>query len=86
MKNFWVVRIKRTCKFENDFILLLKKHNTKNYTINVYPTTVYMFDVIAEHEGRKTELPIAFFFYDIAYFFLLFLFNLFLFNDLIIKC
>ena len=27
-----------------------------------------MFDGIAEHEGRKTELPIAMF-YEIAYFF-----------------
>ena len=47
-----------------------------------------MFDGIAEHEGCKTELPatIFFFYYEIAYFFLLFLFNLFLINDLIIKC
>ena len=28
-----------------------------------------MFDGIAEHEGRKTELSIAIFFYEIAYFF-----------------
>ena len=28
-----------------------------------------MFDGIAEHEGRKTELPIGIFFYEIAYFF-----------------
>ena len=45
-----------------------------------------MFDGIAEHECGKTELPIAIFFYEIAYFFLLFLFHLFLFNDLINKC
>ena len=50
-----------------------------------------MFDEIAEHEGRKTELPNAiFFFFKIfffyLFFFLLFLFNLFLFNDLINKC
>ena len=44
-----------------------------------------MFDGIAEHEGRKTELPIALLFYEIAIFFLLFLFNLFLFNDFINK-
>ena len=44
-----------------------------------------MFDGIAEHEGCKTELPIAIF-NDIAYVFLLFLFNLFLLNDLINKC
>ena len=32
-----------------------------------------MFDGIAEHEGRKTELAnTIFFFYEIAYFFLLF--------------
>ena len=43
-----------------------------------------MFDGIAEHEGRKTELANAIFFCEIAYFFfLLFIFNLFLFNDLI---
>ena len=43
-----------------------------------------MFYGIAEHDGRKTELANAifilfiylfFFFYEIAYFFLLFLFN-----------
>ena len=45
-----------------------------------------MFNGIAEYEGRKTELPIAICFYEIAYFFLLFLFNLFLFNELINKC
>ena len=45
-----------------------------------------MFNGIAEHEGRKTELPVAICFYEIDYFFLLFLFNLFLFNDLINKC
>ena len=28
-----------------------------------------MFNGIAEHEGRKTELPIAICFYEIAYFF-----------------
>ena len=28
-----------------------------------------MFDGIAEHEGRKTELPIASFIREIAYFF-----------------
>ena len=28
-----------------------------------------MFDGIAMHEGRKTELANAIFFYDIAYFF-----------------
>ena len=28
-----------------------------------------MFDGIAEHYGRKTELAIAFFFKEIAYFF-----------------
>ena len=38
-----------------------------------------MFDGITEHEGRKTELPIAILF-------LLFLFNLFLFKELINKC
>ena len=31
-----------------------------------------MFDGIAEHEGRKTELANTIFFYEIAYFFLLF--------------
>ena len=44
-----------------------------------------MFDRIAEHEDRKTELTNAIFFYEIA-FFLLFLFNLFLFNGLINEC
>ena len=39
-----------------------------------------MFNRIAEHEGGTI------FFYEIAYFFLLFLINLFLFNDLINKC
>ena len=42
-----------------------------------------MFDGIAEHASRETELANAIFFYEIAYFFLLFLLNLFLFNDLI---
>ena len=43
-----------------------------------------MFDGIAEHEGRETELANAiFFFLRNCLFFLLFLFNLFLFNDLI---
>ena len=32
-----------------------------------------MFAGIAEHEARKTELPIAFYFYEIAYFVCLFL-------------
>ena len=57
-----------------------------------------MFDGIAEHESRETELPNAFvFFFFLLFFllllffakllfFLLFLFNLFLFNDLINKC
>ena len=40
-----------------------------------------MFDGIAEHEGRKTELPIGIFFLRNCLFFLLFLFNLFQFND-----
>ena len=41
-----------------------------------------MFDRIAEHKGRKTELANAIFLRNFL-FFLLFLFNLFLFNDLI---
>ena len=41
---------------------------------------------IAEHEGRKTELPIAIFVLQNCLFFLRFLFNLFLFNCLINKC
>ena len=47
-----------------------------------------MFDGIAEHRCRKTELPIGIFFFFLrnCLFFLLFLFNLFLFNDLINKC
>ena len=55
-----------------------------------------MFDGIAEHESRKTELPIAilffiyflfiYFFFMKWLFFLLFPFNLFLLNDLINKC
>ena len=47
-----------------------------------------MFDGIAEHEGRKTELANAIFYLSFFYlfFFLLFLFNLFLFIDLINKC
>ena len=45
-----------------------------------------MFDGIAAHETRKTELPIAIFFkIKLLIFFLLFLFNLFLFNNLINK-
>ena len=44
-----------------------------------------MFDGIAEHEGRKTELANAIFVLRNCLFFLLFLFNLFLFNDLINK-
>ena len=44
-----------------------------------------MFDGIAEHEGRKTELSNAICFTKLL-FSLLFLFNLFLFNDLINKC
>ena len=56
------------------------------FYINIlFVLVVCMFDEIAEHEGRKTELPNATFVYEIAYFFLLFLFNLFLFNDLINK-
>ena len=43
-----------------------------------------MFDGIAEHEGRKTELPIAIFFLTKLLIFST-LFNLFLFNDLINK-
>ena len=39
-----------------------------------------MFDGIAEHEGRKTELPIAICLQN-CLFFLLFLINLFLFKD-----
>ena len=39
-----------------------------------------MFDGIAEHEGRKTELPIAIFFCTKLLIFLLFLFNLFHFS------
>ena len=45
-----------------------------------------MFDGIAKHEDRKTELPIVIFLRNCFFFFLLFLFNLFLFNDLINKC
>ena len=42
----------------------------------------FMFDGIAEHEGRKTELANAIFLRN----YLFFLFNLFLFNDFINKC
>ena len=49
-----------------------------------------MFEGIAEHEGRKTELANLFFFFFFflrnCLLFLLFLFNLFLFDDLINKC
>ena len=45
-----------------------------------------MFDGIAEHEDRKTELPIAILFLRNCLFFALFLFNVFLFNDLVNKC
>ena len=44
-----------------------------------------MFDGIAEHDGRKTELANAIFLRN-CLFLLLFLFNLFLLNDLINKC
>ena len=44
-----------------------------------------MFDGIAEHEGRKTELANAIIFLRNCLLFLLCLFNLFLFNDLIIN-
>ena len=37
-----------------------------------------MFDGITEHEGCKTELPISIFFYEIAYFFLLYFFKKFI--------
>ena len=37
---FGLSKLKEHRKVENDFIHLLEKHNAKNYTINVYPTTV----------------------------------------------
>ena len=39
-----------------------------------------MFDGIAEHEGRKTEVPNAILFYEIAYFFNCSFYYLFLFK------
>ena len=44
-----------------------------------------MFDAIAEHESRKTELPNAICLTKLRIF-LLFPFNLFQFKDLINKC
>ena len=42
----------------------------KYFCINIFLVYgVCMFDGIAEHEGRTTELSVAILFYEIAYFF-----------------
>ena len=61
---------------ENIFVLIF-----------VFVSGVCTFDGIAEHEGRKAELPMCDLYLLLRKcLFFLFVFNLFLFNDLINKC
>ena len=75
------------CSKDIEISIVYTYNHVKYFCINIlFAQGVCMFGRIAEHEGRKTELPIAIYILRNCLFFVPFLFNLFLFNDLINKC